>query len=267
MSEPKRMPGPRGMRGPRQEVPKGTFGRIVKALFKAYPGYATLTVICTLLSAFVTAIPATFQQRVLDALVNALDGGLTWDETKTQILPLVFLLIGLYVVSLTLMTVQSQVAAIMTQGFLNKMRCAMFDDMQSLPIRFFDSKKAGDVMSYYTNDIDTLRQLVSQSLPNLLRSGVIVLTVLFIMLWYSLYMTLIIMVGVVAMFFVSKKIGGGSAKYFVRQQQSVGKVEGYVQEMMNGQKVVKVFCHEDRAKADFDAINDDLYHDAYRAHG
>ncbi|MBR5768601.1 MAG: ABC transporter ATP-binding protein, partial [Clostridia bacterium] len=267
MSEPKRMPGPRGMRGPRQEVPKGTFGRIVKALFKAYPGYATLTVICTLLSAFVTAIPATFQQRVLDALVNALDGGLTWDETKTQILPLVFLLIGLYVVSLTLMTVQSQVAAIMTQGFLNKMRCAMFDDMQSLPIRFFDRKKAGDVMSYYTNDIDTLRQLVSQSLPNLLRSGVIVLTVLFIMLWYSLYMTLIIMVGVVAMFFVSKKIGGGSAKYFVRQQQSVGKVEGYVQEMMNGQKVVKVFCHEDRAKADFDAINDDLYHDAYRAHG
>ena len=264
-----RMPAPRGgaPRGPRQEVPKGTFGRIVKALFKAYPGYATLTVICTLLSAFVTAIPATFQQRVLDTLVNALDSGLTWEVTKSQILPLVFLLIGLYVVSLTLMTVQSQVAAIMTQGFLNKMRCRMFDDMQSLPIRFFDRKKAGDIMSYYTNDIDTLRQLVSQSLPNILRSGVIVLTVLFIMLWYSLYMTLIILLGVAAMLLVSKKIGGGSAKYFVRQQQSVGKVEGYVQEMMNGQKVVKVFCHEGKAKAEFDEINEGLYHDAYRAHG
>ncbi|MBQ9557132.1 MAG: ABC transporter ATP-binding protein, partial [Clostridia bacterium] len=246
---------------------KGLFGRIVKALFKAYPGYATLTVICVLLSAFVTAIPATFQQRVLDILVDSLDKGLTWEVAKTQILPLVFLLIGLYVISLILMTVQSQVAAIMTQGFLNKMRCRMFDDMQSLPIRFFDRKKTGDIMSYYTNDIDTLRQLVSQSLPNILRSGVIVLTVLFIMLWYSLYMTLIIMLGVAAMLFVSKKIGGGSAKYFVRQQKSVGKVEGYVQEMMNGQKVVKVFCHEDRAKADFDEINEELYHDAYRAHG
>ena len=264
-----RVPAPRGRgpQGPRPPMDKGLFGRIVKALFKAYPGYATLTVICVLLSAFVTAIPATFQQRVLDILVQALKDGLTWEVAKTQILPLVFLLIGLYVVSLILMTVQSQVAAIMTQGFLNKMRCAMFDDMQSLPIRFFDRKKAGDIMSYYTNDIDTLRQLVSQSLPNILRSGVIVLTVLFIMLWYSLYMTLIVLVGVVAMFFVSKKIGGGSAKYFVRQQKSVGKVEGYVQEMMNGQKVVKVFCHEGRTKADFDAINEELFHDAYRAHG
>ncbi len=265
-----RMPAPRGARGPqgpRQPVQKGLFGRIVKALFKAYPGYATLTVVCVLLSAFVTAIPATFQQRVLDILVRALKDGLTWEVAKTQILPLVFLLIGLYVVSLVLMTVQSQVAAIMTQGFLNKMRCAMFDDMQSLPIRFFDRKKTGDIMSYYTNDIDTLRQLVSQSLPNILRSGIIVVTVLFIMLWYSVYMTLIILLGVAAMLFVSKKIGGGSAKYFVRQQKSVGKVEGYVQEMMNGQKVVKVFCHEDRTNADFDALNEELYHDAYRAHG
>ena len=265
-----RMPAPRGARGPQgpqQPMQKGLFGRIVKALFKAYPGYATLTVICVLLSAFVTAIPATFQQRVLDILVQALKDGLTWEVAKTQILPLVFLLIGLYVVSLALMTVQSQVAAIMTQGFLNKMRCAMFDDMQSLPIRFFDRKKTGDIMSYYTNDIDTLRQLVSQSLPNILRSGIIVVTVLFIMLWYSLYMTLIVLLGVAAMLFVSKKIGGGSAKYFVRQQKSVGKVEGYVQEMMNGQKVVKVFCHEDRTNADFDALNEELYHDAYRAHG
>ncbi|MBQ6552309.1 MAG: ABC transporter ATP-binding protein, partial [Clostridia bacterium] len=264
------MPAPRGARGPqgpRQPVQKGLFGRIVKALFKAYPGYATLTVVCVLLSAFVTAIPATFQQRVLDILVQALKDGLTWEVAKTQILPLVFLLIGLYVVSLVLMTVQSQVAAIMTQGFLNRMRCAMFDDMQSLPIRFFDRKKTGDIMSYYTNDIDTLRQLVSQSLPNILRSGIIVVTVLFIMLWYSVYMTLIVLVGVAAMLFVSKKIGGGSAKYFVRQQKSVGKVEGYVQEMMNGQKVVKVFCHEDRTNADFDALNEELYHDAYRAHG
>lgn len=121
-------------------------------------------------------------------------------------------------------------------------------------------------MSHYTNDIDTLRQLVSQSLPSLLQSIVIVVTVLSIMLWYSVWMTLVVLCGVVFMFFVSKTIGGGSAKYFIRQQKAIGKTEGFVQEMMNGQKVIKVFCHEDEAKEDFDKINDSLFKDSYKAH-
>ena len=146
------------------------------------------------------------------------------------------------------------------------MRIEMYNKMQHLPIKFFDTHKHGDIMSHYTNDVDTLNELVSRSLPALLQSAVIVLTVLFIMLWYSIWMTLIILTGVVAMVFVSGKIGGGSAKYFVRQQVSIAKTEGFVQEMMNGQKVIKVFSHEKQSCNDFDKINEELYNDSYKAH-
>ena len=142
----------------------------------------------------------------------------------------------------------------------------MFDGMQNLPIRYFDTHKHGDIMSFYTNDIDAVRQLISEALPALLNSAIIVLAVLAIMIYYSLWMTLVVLLGVVAMLFVSKKIGGGSARYFVRQQEAVARTEGYVQEMMNGQKVVKVFSHETASKRDFDAINNALYEDSYRAH-
>ena len=142
----------------------------------------------------------------------------------------------------------------------------MFDGMQNLPVGYFDTEKHGDIMSHYTNDIDTLRQLVSQSLPQLLTSSIIVVTVLSIMLWYSVWMFLVVLVGVTAMLLVTKKIGGGSAKYFVRQQQSVAKTEGFVQEMMNGQKVIKVFCREDEVNADFDKVNGELFENAFHAH-
>ena len=141
----------------------------------------------------------------------------------------------------------------------------MFDGMQNLPIQYFDTHKHGDIMSHFTNDIDTLRQLVSQSLPSLLQSSIIVVTVLSIMLYYSLWMTLVVLCGVVLMFAVSGKIGGGSAKYFVRQQKAVGNMEGFVQEMMNGQKVVKVFCREEQVGADFDRVNEQLFEDSRRA--
>ena len=131
--------------------------------------------------------------------------------------------------------------AYITQGFLSKLRCRMFDGMQNLPIKYFDTHKHGDIMSYYTNDIDALRELVSQSLPQMLSSGMIVLTVLMIMLYFCFWLTLLVLLGVTVMMLVSKKVGGGSAKYFVRQQTSMGRAEGFIQEMMNGMKVVKVF--------------------------
>ena len=155
--------------------------------------------------------------------------------------------------------------AYMTQGFLDKLRREMFDGMQDLPIKYFDTHQHGDIMSYYTNDIDTLRQLVSQAIPSFIQAGAIVLCVLAIMLYYSVLMTLVLLLGVVAMIFVAKKVGGGSARFFLRQQKSVAKTEGYIQEMMNGQKVVKVFCHEDACLAGFDEINDALCDDSFRA--
>ena len=179
---------------------------------------------------------------------------------------MVGILIGLYVLSIAFITVQSQLMAKITQGFLDKMRCKMFDGMQNLPIKYFDTHKHGDIMSYYTNDIDTLRQLVSQSLPSLIQSSIIVLTVFGIMLWYSVPMTLVVLLGIGLMIIVSKKIGGGSAKYFIRQQRSVANFEGYIQETMNGQKVVKVFNHEKKAEEEFDKINGELFNDSYKAH-
>ena len=163
------------------------------------------------------------------------------------------------------MVTYSQLMAYMTQGFLNKLRQEMFDGMQDLPIRYFDTHKHGDIMSYYTNDIDTLRQMVSQSLPSIIQAGAIVLCVFSIMLYFSIWMTLVLLLGVAAMIFATRKVGGGSAKYFMRQQKSVAAAEGYIQEMMNGQKVVKVFCHEEKSIGDFDRINGELFENSFRA--
>ncbi len=241
-------------------------GRVIKLLYQFYPRLIPIVAVCIVCSATVASIPAIFTQKVLKIITDCVDNHIAWEVAKDRIIPLVLVLIGLYLLSITFSLIQTQLMAKITQGFLGKLRCRMFDGMQNLPIRYFDTHKHGDIMSHYTNDIDTLRQLVSQSLPQMVQSGVIVLTVLFIMLYYSALMTLIILLGVVAMFLVSGKMGGGSAKYFIRQQQAIGKTEGYVQEMMNGQKIIKVFCHEDAAKTDFDTINEALCEDSHRAH-
>ena len=259
-------PGGRGPMGPRPKVKKGTLKRVIQLLYRAHPRLIPLTVFCIIFAAIVNAIPSIFTQKVLAVVAQSLANGTDWQEALPQILPLIGVLIGLYLVSISLITLQSQLMAYITQGFLSKMRCDMFDKMQNLPIKYFDTHKHGDIMSHYTNDIDTLRQLVSQSLPSLLQASIIVTTVLCIMLYYSFLMTAVVLLGVVAMFFVSKTIGGGSAKYFVRQQKAVGRTEGFIQEMMNGQRVVKVFCHEDEAQEDFDEINGALFEDSFRAH-
>ncbi|MBE6634019.1 MAG: ABC transporter ATP-binding protein, partial [Ruminococcaceae bacterium] len=245
---------------------KGVLTRLLSLLFRAYPKMIPLSIFCTLFTAIVSSIPALFLQQVIESIGLAQEQGLTWELAKSTIVPKVLVLIGLYVLSIISITVETQLMAIITQGFLDKMRQKMFAGMQNLPIRYFDTHKHGDIMSYYTNDIDTLRQLVSQALPTLVRATAIVTTVLIIMLYYSVWLTLLLLLGVVFMAFTSKKIGSGSAKYFVRMQKSIGRQEGFVQEMMNGQKVIKVFCHESACKEDFGKINEALYEDSYRAH-
>lgn len=132
--------------------------------------------------------------------------------------------------------------------------------MQDFPVKYFDTHNHGDIMSYYTNDIDTLRQLISQSIPQFLNSAVMVTTVFCVMLYYSIWMALVVVAGVVLMLHIIKKVGGSSAKFFIQQQKAIGKTEGFVEEMMNGQKVIKVFCHEEESEKAFDAINDELFH-------
>ena len=252
----------------RGEMLRDNFGGIswtLKKFFGYYPVLARLAVFCILFTAAVSALPSIFVQKVLAVVERWYKTG-DWASARPELIPYIRLLIGLYALSLISQIVETQIMAIMTQGFLDKMRREVFNGMQDLPIRYFDSHKTGDIMSFYTNDIDTLRQLVSQSIPSLIRSISTVLIVFAIMLYFSVWLTLVLLLGVVAMFFVTKTVGGGSATYFMRQQKSTAAMEGFAQEMMEGMKVVKVFCHEDQSLRDFDAVNDALCADSTRAH-
>ena len=262
--QPMSGPGRKPM-GPPRKINFGMLKRVLKMLYSYYPVLLPLTAFCIIFSAAISAVPAIFQQQVIADIQIWYTTG-DWEGASKVIIPKILILVGLYAVSIVSVTLYTQLMAYITQGFLNKMRCAMFDKMQDLPIKYFDTRKHGDIMSHYTNDIDTLRQLVSQALPSVLQTSVIVVCVLGIMLYYSFWMTLLVLLGVVLMFTVSKNVGGGSAKYFMRQQAAMGKTEGYIQEMMNGQKVVKVFCHEEKCQEDFDTINEQLFEDSFKAH-
>lgn len=251
---------------PRPGLKKGVLGRILKMLFKFYPVLVPVTIFCIVFSAVASAIPAVFLQKVIAVITEYVSIGGTWEAASAEIIPKVLLLICFYILSIVSITLYSQLMAYITQGFLYKMRAKMFNGMQDLPIGYFDTHRHGDIMSHYTNDIDTLRQLVSQSLPTLVQCSVIIVSVLAIMLWYSVWLTLIVAAGVVLMTFLSKKIGGGSAKYFIAMQRAIGNQEGYVQETMNGQKVVKVFCHEKECVEEFEKLNNELYESNKKSH-
>lgn len=223
-----------------------------------------IVLFCIIFSAVVSSIPAIFMQNVIAIVETSWKSG-DWDAVSGKVFYYVGLLLVFYILSILSAITYTQMMAGITQGFLKKLRVKMFNGMQDLPVRYFDTHNHGDIMSYYTNDIDTLRQMVSQSIPQLLISSITVLTVFSIMLYFSVWMTIVVVCGVILMFFVTKKVGGNSAKYFVRQQVALGKVEGFVEEIMNGQKVVQVFCHERESEADFDRLNEELFHDAENA--
>ena len=243
----------------RKKAPKGTMSRLIKMLFKFYPVLVPLTILCMLFAAAAAAIPDIFIQKITAIIDAAVKGGFSWESQKHEIYRLMTILGSIYIVSIVAVTLYCQLMAKITQGFLYKLRRKMFDGMQNLPIKYFDTHKHGDIMSYYTNDIDTLRELISSSFPTLIRAGAILLAVFGIMLWYSVWMTIIVVLGVIAIALVSKKVGGGSAKYFVKAQRAMGKLEGYVQEAMNGQKVVKVFNREHAVEKEFNAITEEHF--------
>ena len=252
-----------------KKAKKGTLKRVIKTIFEFYPVLMPVTVFCILFSAAAAAAPDMFIQKII-AIVTEYGGSSnpasSWESASKEIFKLILILVGLYVLSFIAVTLYTQLMAYITQGFLYKMRRRMFERMQNLPIRYFDTHKHGDIMSHYTNDIDTLRELVAQSFPAVLRAGTVIVCVFFIMIYYSVCLTLLLLVGVSLMLFVSKKAGGGASKYFIRQQKSMGNAEGYIQELMNGQKVVKVFCHEKESEADFEKINEQLRADSCQAH-
>lgn len=256
--------GPKGMKGgPKAKNAKGTVARLFKYLFKYYKAYLIIVGICILLSAVSGTVSSLFLNKIVLIITEGLKVG--YSAIYTKLLRIITLMIGFYLVGIISSFVYTRLMAIVTQGFLNKMRQNMFASMQSLPIRYFDTHTHGDIMSHYTNDIDTLRQLISQSIPQLFTSALTIIALLFYMLYLSVWMTLLVFSAVFAMMLVTKKVGGNSAKYFVKQQKSIGAVEGYIEEMMNGQKVVKVFCHEEESEKAFDKINEQLFSDAENA--
>ena len=220
----------------------GSLKRAMKLYFKFFPKLAPLVGVCILVNALAAAAPALFQRNILKIIEDTFASG-DWEAARPLILQNIIPLVSLYAVALILSVVQTQVLAYMTQRYLSNLREEMFAKMQTLPLSYFDSHKHGDIMSHYTNDIDTLRQFVSMAFPTLLRAGLLVTAVFCIMLSYSIWLTLILCLGIVLMVFITGRVGAGSAKYFVRQQKAVASTEGFIQEIMNGQKVVKVFNH------------------------
>ena len=248
----------------RNNVHQGVVKRLLKMMFQFYPVMLPVTLVCIVFSAIVGSVPAVFMQNIIAVIEQSWQSG-DWSSVSTKILTLAGILIVFYVLSLIVSFTFGQFMAIITQGTLKKLREKMFQQMQGLPIKYFDTHNHGDIMSHYTNDIDTLRQMISQSFPQLLISAITVITIFGIMIYYCVWLTIVVLIGVVLMLFITGKIGGGSAKYFFRQQIALGKVEGFAEEMMNGQKVIKVFCHEKESEADFDRLNDQLFEESERA--
>lgn len=235
-----------------------TMARLIKMLFSFYPVLLPLVLVCILFNAAISAVPAIFQQKIIAIVEQTWQSG-DWASVSGTILKLVLTLAVLYVISLIAGVIYTQTMAVITQGSLKKLRETMFGRMEDLPIKYFDTNNHGDIMSHYTNDIDTLRQMISQSIPQTVLVSVTMLTTFCIMVYYSIWMTLVVIIGIVVMVRVTKYIAGRSSRFFVKQQKSLGQVEGFVEEIMNGEKVVKVFCHERQTEADFDKLNEELY--------
>ncbi|MCR5231699.1 MAG: ABC transporter ATP-binding protein/permease [Acholeplasmatales bacterium] len=250
---------------------KGTFKRLIKYVFKSYPIHFIVIIICIIISAVGAIAASIFMQRFIDDVImagiraNGSVAGSGFETVKPTLIALVISLSSVYLAAILASTLYQQLLCVVTQGFLDKVRCDMFSKMEKLPISYFDRNQHGDIMSTYTNDVDAIRQVVSTSLPQFVQVLLTVLMLFGVMLYYSIWLTLVVIVAVIFIYLATSKIGGGSAKYFIRQQKSVAKCEGFIEEMMNGQRVVKVFCHEEKAKADFEVLNEELNHNAFAA--
>ncbi len=262
-----RMPGRMGMRGMppakgmklNPETAKRLFGYIAGQDKVAF----AVVVVCILISTAANVAGSMFLRILIDRYIEPLL--LSADPVFDGLVGAILTMACVYLAGVSCTFTYNWLMAGISQGVQKRIRDEMFAHMQSLPIRYFDTHTFGDVMSHYTNDIDTLRQMVSQSFPQLLSSCMTIVLVFCAMLYTSVYLTLFILVTITCLVMISKKIGGRSATYFVRQQKSLGDVNGYIEEMINGQKVIKVFCHEEAAKREFDEKNEELCKNAASA--
>ena len=239
--------------------------RILKMMFNFYPRLLPLIVIMIIVNAILGALPSIFQQKVIAIMEVAWEKNLSWLEIRPEVLYYISILATIYILALTVSFTYNRLLAFFTQGLLDKFRVRMFTHMQTLPIKYFDTNKRGDIMSYYTNDVEAMRQMISQSFPQLLVSAITVITIICIMFYYSISMALVILFGAVCTILITKSIGGKSAKFFMLQQKATGETEGVIEEMINGQKVIKVFNHEEESSKQFDEVNEKLFNASFNA--
>ena len=241
-----------------------TLGKLFKYIGHYYKWELLAVTVCIIITAIAGISSSVFLKILVDdiAIPGSQQG---FDAVKDELVTVICIMAGIYCVGLLCSFTYNRLMAIITQGFLKHVRVDMFNKMQTLPVRYFDTNTHGDIMSYYTNDVDALRQLISQSVPQCLMSAASIIVLLVVMLISSVYLTLVVLFGVALMVVVTKVIGGRSARFFIRQQNSIGKTEGFAEEMLNGQKVIKVFCHEEAAKAEFEKVNSELFNNADKA--
>ena len=259
------MPGPRGPRGPKPKIknPGKLFARLMGFIFKKYLPACIIVVICIFVSVLANVQGTMFTKNLIDDyIVPLLKTGNPDYGPLLAAMGRVAVFYGIGVISTF---AYSKIMIYVSQGTIKNLRVELFSHMQDLPIRYFDSHAHGDIMSIYTNDIDTLRQLISQSLPQILNSAITVVSVFVSMVILNIPLTILTIVMVIVTTVVTKKFAGFSRRYFLAQQRDLGKVNGFIEEMLNGQKVVKVFTHEQENIEAFDKINDELFESAYNA--
>ena len=233
-----------------------TIKRLLKYVTEGYKLQLTVVLVSIIISALVGVIGTQFIKYLIDDFITPLLGSQSPDYSA--LLNVIMIMAVIYLVGVVCTFTYNRLMVNISQGVLNKIRTQMFNHMQKLPIRYFDSRTHGDIMSTYTNDVDTLRQMLSQSIPQVFSACVSMVAVLIAMLATNIYLTLVVLAMVILMIFVSRYLGGNSSRFFVKQQEDIGKVNGYIEEMMEGQKVVKVFNYEEDSKARFDDLNEQL---------
>lgn len=256
------MPAPRGMK-PTVQNPGKVLARILKYVFGKYLIQCIIVLICIIASVAAGIQGTMFMKTLIDGFITPLIGSASPDYSL--LLHAIFRVAIFYGVGIVANFVQQRLMAYITQNVMKCIRDDMFIHMETLPIKYFDTHSHGDIMSMYTNDVDTLRQMVSQSIPQLINSAITIVGVLASMIVLSLPLTAISLVMIAVMLFVTKKVSSLSGKNFIAQQRDIGAVNGFIEEMVEGQKVVKVFCHEEECKEQFDELNDRLYDSAYKA--
>lgn len=262
------MPGPMGGRPPRGAKPTvanpgKVFKRIIGFVAKNYLLQCIVVLVCIVLTVFSTIQGTMFTKTLIDQYIMPLMQQIVPDYT--QLLHAIIRVACFYAVGVIAAYVNTRMMVYVTQGTMRSLRDEIFVHMESLPIKYFDTHAHGDIMSIYTNDVDTLRQMISQSIPQLINSSITIIGVLASMIILNIPLTLLTLVLVGLMLVVTKKATGMSGKYFVKQQKNLGEVNGFIEEMMGGQKVVKVFCHEEENMERFDKINEELCDSSYNA--